>query len=28
MLGDPFSERLFRDFVAVAKARDLIAHKM
>jgi len=28
MLGDPFSERLFRDFVAAAKARDLIAHKM
>src|SRR5438105_1173743 len=28
MLGDPFSERLFRDFVAAAKARDLVAHKM
>lgn len=27
MLGDPFSERLFGDFVAAAKARDLIAHK-
>ncbi|HKW32189.1 MAG TPA: gamma-glutamyl-gamma-aminobutyrate hydrolase family protein [Candidatus Acidoferrum sp.] len=27
MLGDPFSERLFSDFVAAAKARDLIAHK-
>lgn len=27
MLGDAFSERLFRDFVAAARARDLIAHK-
>lgn len=28
MLGDPFSERLFRDFVAAAaKAREVIAHK-
>ena len=27
MLGDAFSERLFSDFVAAAKARDLIAHK-
>jgi putative glutamine amidotransferase len=28
MLGDAFSERLFCDFVAAAKARELIAHKM
>lgn len=27
MLGDAFSERLFSDFVAAAKARDLMAHK-
>ena len=27
MLGDAFSERLFSDFVAAAKARDLLTHK-
>lgn len=27
MLGDAFSERLFSDFVAAAKVRDLITHK-